>query len=91
MAGTPENNSDVVRYTRSDATTKSPCPTLLSIGAAQPAQWDIAAPLKQVKEVEATFRERVRIRQNRQSFRDTRAQLLASKGVPCKKISGPER
>jgi hypothetical protein len=65
MAGTPENNSDVVRYTRSDATTKSPCPTLLSIGAAQPAQWDIAALLKQVKEVEASSVKEFAFRQNR--------------------------
>ena len=61
IAGTPGNNSDPVRYTRSDATTQSPVPTLQSIGAAQPAQWDIAAILEQVKEVHAPFHERIRI------------------------------
>ena len=62
MTGTPGNNSDAVRYTRSDATTQTPVPTLLSIGAAQPAQKDIAALMEQVKEVHAVFRERIRIR-----------------------------
>ena len=62
MGGTPGNNSDVVRYTRSDATTRSPVPTLLSIGAAQPALCNGAAILEQVKEVHAPFRERIRIR-----------------------------
>ena len=64
MAGTPGNNSDPVRYTRSDATTKSPVPTLLSIGAAQPAPSDNAPLLEQVKEVHAPFRERIRVQAN---------------------------
>jgi hypothetical protein len=62
MAGTPGNNSNTVRYTRSDETTKSPVPTLLSIGAAQPAPWDIAALLAQVKERRATFRKSTRMK-----------------------------
>jgi hypothetical protein len=59
MAGTPENNSDIVRYTRSDKTTKSPVPTFLSISAAQPAPCNHAALLEQVKEVHTPFLERI--------------------------------
>ena len=65
MAGTPGNNSDAVRYTRSDATTQSLVPTLLSIGAAQPALCDDAPLLEQVKEVRAPIRERIRMKGNR--------------------------
>ena len=60
MAGTPGNNSDAVRYTRSDKTTKIPGPTFLSIGAAQPALRNDAAILEQVKEVHTPFLERIR-------------------------------
>ena len=54
------NNSDAVRYTRSDKTTKIPGPTFLSIGAAQPALRNNAAILEQVKEVHTPFLERIR-------------------------------
>ena len=57
MAGTPGNNSDAVRYTRSDEITKSPVPTLLSISAAQPALSYDAPLLEQVKEVHTPIRD----------------------------------